>query len=294
MTTSACTVLITGTSNGFGRLTTLALARRGHTVVATMRDTAGRNRGVDELRRTAEAERLKIHIIELDVASDASVTEGVDAALAKVGHLDVVINNAGIGIAGLAETITPAQLARLLDINVVGIQRVNRAVLPSMRARRGGLIVHVSSGLGRLAMPLVGVYAASKWAVEALAETYRYELKPAGIDVSIVQPGTFPTNFGAAMDIGADQSIAQSYGPLANGLALFGENLKRMLAVPNPPDPQEVADAIVALVETPPGKRPARVQVDRFQGQGTAALNDAHANVQRGLLGAMGMDALAD
>jgi NAD(P)-dependent dehydrogenase (short-subunit alcohol dehydrogenase family) len=289
------TVLITGTSNGFGRLTTLTLARHGHTVVATMRDIAGKNRpAADELRRTAEAGNLKIHVIELDVASDASVTQGVDAALAKVGHLDVVINNAGIGIAGLAETTTPAQLSRLLDVNVVGVQRVNRAVLPSMRARRGGLIVHVSSGLGRLAMPLLGVYAASKWALEAIAETYRYELKPAGIDVSIVQPGTFQTNFAQAMDIGADQQLAANYGPLANGLAMFGENLQRMMSVPNPPDPQEVADAILALIDTPPGTRPARVQVDRFQGQGTAALNEAHANVQRGLLGAMGMSGLAD
>lgn len=289
------TVLLTGTSNGFGRLTALTLARRGHTVVATLRDTATRNRAaVDELRRHADNDKLALHVIDLDVTSDTSVAEGVAAAIARVGHLDAVINNAGVGLAGLAETTTTAQLAALFDVNVLGVQRVNRAVLPHLRARRSGLLVHLSSGLGRLVMPFVGPYAASKWAIEALAETYRYELKPAGIDVAIVQPGAFPTNFGAAMQIGEDQARAEGYGPLANGVAAFGENLKQMFAQPDAPDPQEVADAIVDLVEMPAGKRPARVVVDRFRGQGPTMLNDAHATVQRTMLTNMGMAALAD
>jgi NAD(P)-dependent dehydrogenase (short-subunit alcohol dehydrogenase family) len=289
------TILITGTNSGFGRLTTLALARRGHTVFATMREPAGKNRAAaDELRRLAEAEQRQIHILELDVTSDDSVARAVDAALAKAGHLDVAINNAGYGTGGLAETFAPDQLARLFDTNVVGVQRVNRAVLPAMRARRAGLLVHLSSGLGRVLFPFVGPYAASKWAVEALAEVYRYELKPTGVESTIVQPGAFPTNFGPAMQSGADPARGTGYGPLADGLAKFGENLAKMFAMPNAPDPQEVADAIVDLVESPAGKRPARVVVDRFNGQGAVALNEAHAQVQRGLLGGMGMPFLAD
>jgi NAD(P)-dependent dehydrogenase (short-subunit alcohol dehydrogenase family) len=288
-------VLVTGSNSGFGKLTVLALARRHHTVFATMREPAGKNRAAaDDFRRIAEADKLAIHVLDLDVTSDASVTAAIDAALDKAGHLDAVINNAGYGMGGLSETYTPAQFARILDTNVVGPQRVNRAVLPSMRDRHAGLIVHLSSGLGRILLPFVGPYAATKWAIEALAETYRYELKPTGVEVSIVQPGAFPTNFGAAMELGADQIRAKGYGPLEHGLQKFGESLQQMFAVPDAPNPQEVADAIVDLVETPAGKRPPRIVVDRFNGRGAEGLNQAHAEVQRGLLGGMGMGMLAD
>lgn len=286
------TILLTGTSTGFGRLTSLSLARRGHTVFASMRDIGGKNRAVaDELRRIAEAERIALHVVELDVTSDESVERAVADVLAA-GRLDAVINNAGYGTGGLNETITPAQLLAVLDTNVVGVQRVNRAVLPSMRANRAGLLVHLSSGLGRVLLPFVGVYAATKWAVEALAETYRYELAPTGVESVIVQPGAFPTSFAGGMQIGADQARAAGYGPLEHGFQQFGESLAKMFSVPNPPDPQEVADAIVDLVEAPAGRRPARVVVDRLSGQGPTALNEAHAAVQRAVLEGMGMGAL--
>jgi NAD(P)-dependent dehydrogenase (short-subunit alcohol dehydrogenase family) len=289
------TILVTGSSNGFGKLTTLTLARRGHTLFATMRDPAGKNRAAaDEFRRIAEAEQLAIHVIALDVTDDASVESGITAALAKAGRLDVVINNAAYGMAGLNETVTPAQFLAELDTNVIGIQRVNRAVLPSMRDAKAGLVIHLSSGLGRVLFPFVGVYAATKWAVEALAETYRYELKPTGVESTIVQPGAFPTNFAAGMQTGADQARAAGYGPLEHGLAGFGKQLETMFSAPDAPNPQEVADAIVKLVEAPAGTRPARVVVDRFQGDGARALNEAHANVQRAVLAGMGMPFLAD
>jgi NAD(P)-dependent dehydrogenase (short-subunit alcohol dehydrogenase family) len=285
------TILVTGTSSGFGHLTSLALARRGHTVFATMRDIAGKNREpADQLRRAAESEQLALHVLELDVTDEASIARAVAAA----GPLDVVINNAGFGLAGLNETVTPAQFLSALDTNVVGMQRVNRAVLPAMRARKSGFLIHLSSGLGRVLIPFTGLYAATKFAVEALAETYRYELKPIGIDVSIVQPGAFPTAFGSVMQAGADQSLAAGYGPLEHGLEKFGEGLQQMFAMPGAPDPKEVTDAIIALVEAPAGTRPARVVVDRFQGQGAVALNAAHTEVQRNVLTGMGMPFLAD
>ena len=288
-------ILVTGTNSGFGRLTSLTLARRGHTVFATMRNIAGKNRdAADELRRIAESEQLPLGILELDVTDDASVARAIEAALAAAGHLDVVINNAGYGLAGLNETFSPAQFLAVLDTNVVGMQRVNRAVLPSMRARKAGLVIHVSSGLGRVLIPFTGLYAASKFAVEALAETYRMELKPTGVEVSIVQPGAFPTAFGIVMQPGVDQGRAAGYGPLAHGLEKFGEGLKQMFSIPDAPNPQEVADAILALVEAPAGQRPARVVVDRFQGQGAVTLNAAHAEVQRGVLTGFGMPFLSD
>lgn len=292
---STSTILVTGASSGFGKLTSLSLARRGHRVFATMRDPGGKNRAAaDELRRLAETEGKALHVLDLDVTSEASVEAAVATALAQAGRLDAVVNNAGQGLGGICETVTPAQLLAVLDTNVVGIQRVNRAVLPSMRANRAGLLVHVSSELGRILFPFIGLYAATKFAVEALAESYRYELKPTGVESTIVQPGAFPTEFGANMPVGADQARAAGYGPLENGLQQFGETLQQMFAVPNPPDPQEVADAIVDLIEAPAGKRPPRVVVDRFNAQAATMLNDAHASVQRLLLGGMGMGTLAD
>ena len=286
------TILLTGTSSGFGHLASLTLARRGHTVFASMRGVTGKNReAADELRRIAETERLALRVVELDVTSDESVERGVAEVLAA-GRLDAVVNNAGYGLGGLNETVTPAQLLAILDTNVVGMQRVNRAVLPSMRANRAGLLIHLSSGLGRVLFPFVGLYAATKWAVEALAETYRYELRPTGVESVIVQPGAFPTEFSGGMQIGADQARAPGYGPLENGLQQFGESLAKMFVGPDAPQPQEVADAIVDLVETPAGRRPSRVVVDRLTGQGPTALNEAHANVQRAVLEGMGMGAL--
>lgn len=282
-------ILVTGTSSGFGTLTSLALARRGHTVIATMRDVDGRNRAAAS-SLLAAAEGLALRVVELDVTRDDSVTAGVAAA----GPLDVVVNNAGHGMAGLVETVTPEQLLAVIDTNVIGIQRVNRAVLPAMRAARRGLVVHVSSGLGRVLYPFVGAYAATKWAVEALAEVLRAELKPTGVESTIVQPGAFPTQFAAVMGLGADQARASGYGPLAGGLAGFQDSLATMFAAPDYPSPQEVADAIVALVELPLGTRPPRVVVDRLTGAGVESLNAAHADVQRSAFAAIGMPVLAD
>ena len=283
-------VLITGTSTGFGNLTARALAKRGHRVFATMRDPEGKNR--------THASRLRaekgIEVLELDVTSEESVEAAVAAALRSAGHLDAVVNNAGLATIGLAETITPAQLLRLFDTNVVGVQRVDRAALPSMRARRSGLLVHVSSGLGRMVIPIVGLYGSTKFALEALSDTYRYDLKACGIDVSVVQPGAYPTELGSTDPDGADQGRAAGYGPLAGALAAFHARAASMKTSPTAADPQEVADAIVKLVELPAGERPARISVDAANGPFVPRLNDAHAQVQRELLHAMGMGALAD
>ncbi len=283
-------ILITGTSTGFGNLSALALARRGHRVFATMRDPDGKNRERAAALRAAK----NVEVLALDVTSEASVDAAVAAALRSAGHLDAVINNAVQATVGLNETITPAQLLRLLDTNVVGIQRVNRAVLPAMRERRSGLIVHVSSSLGRILMPLTGLYAASKFAVEALAETYRYDLKGCGVEVTIVQPGAYPTELGSGDPYGADQARAKGYGPMAGALDGFVAWAQSMKTDPNAPNPQQVADALVALVESPAGQRPARVVVDATNGPAVPRLNEAHAEVQRQLLQTMGMGALAD
>jgi NADP-dependent 3-hydroxy acid dehydrogenase YdfG len=283
-------VLITGSSTGFGNLTALALASRGHRVLATMRDPDGKNREHAARLRAAPG----VEVLALDVTSEPSVDAAVAAALKSAGHLDAVVNNAGLATIGLAETITPAQLLRLFDTNVVGVQRVNRAVLPAMRARRSGLLVHVSSGLGRIVIPIVGLYGSTKFALEALSDEYRYDLKGCGVEVTVVQPGAYPTELGSVEPDGADQERAKGYGPLASALEGFHQRNQAMKASPNGANPQEVADAIVRLIETPAGQRPARVAVDASKSPLVPRLNEAHAQVQRELLQMMGMGALAD
>jgi NADP-dependent 3-hydroxy acid dehydrogenase YdfG len=290
MVPAMANILITGTSSGFGQLTTHTLLNKGHTVIATLRDVAGKNKDT-----AAELRKLdRVKVIELDVTSDKSVDAGVTAAIKEVGHLDVVINNAGYAVGGLVETITAAQMLAEYDTNVVGVHRVNRAVLPHLRERRTGLVIHISSGLGRRPLPLLGVYSSTKWAIECYAEVLRYELKATGVDSIIVQPGAFPTAFNAKSVAGADQARAAGYGPLAHGLEMMGARMQQMFSVPNPPDPQEVADAIAALIEMPAGKRPPRTVVDRMNGDPCRKLNDANAEVMRAVLNAMGMGAMAD
>jgi NADP-dependent 3-hydroxy acid dehydrogenase YdfG len=283
-------VLITGTSTGFGNLTVLALASRGHRVFATMRDPEGKNREHAARLRAAKG----VEVLALDVTSEPSVAAAVAAAQGSAGHLDAVVNNAGLATIGLAETITPAQLLRLFDTNVIGVQRVNRAVLPAMRARKSGLLVHVSSGLGRIVIPIVGLYGSTKFALEALSDAYRYELKGCGVDVAVVQPGAFPTELGSVDPDGADQERARDYGPMADALESFHKHAAAMKTNPDAPNPQQVADAIVRLIETPAGQRPARVAVDATNSPLVPRLNEAHAQVQRELLQAMGMGALSD
>src|SRR6202171_1283602 len=164
-------VLITGSSTGFGRLFAETLARKGHTVFATMRDLGGRNaKNASEIRTLAEKDSLPIHVLDLDVTNDASVGRAVDAAVAKVGRIDVAINNAGYYLSGLEEAVTTEQAQRLMDTNFIGSVRVNRAVLPHMRRQRSGVLMHISSGAGRVVIPSGGFYCASKFALEALAE----------------------------------------------------------------------------------------------------------------------------
>ncbi len=194
------TILITGASSGFGRLTAEKLARSGHTVFAGFRSFAGPKKQVaDELKSQ------KIEVLELDVTRDKSVNVAVSHLLEKSnGELDVVINNAGIASAGVSETFTPEQARELFEVNVFGVQRVLRATLPTLRARRSGLAINVGSILGRVTLPFFGIYGASKQALEAISDSYRYELSQLGVDVVLVQPSAYPTNMYASAQQPAD------------------------------------------------------------------------------------------
>lgn len=278
-------ILITGANGGFGKLTALSLLKKGYSVVGTMRDIDGRNKPAAEELRAAGA-----HVVEIDVTNDESVNQGIANALALVGELDVVVNNAGVGVLGLQENFTPEDWQKLFDVNVFGVQRVNRAVLPSMRSRGSGLLIHVTSLLGRITMPFYGPYNASKWALEALAENYRVELSGFGVDVSIVEPGGFATEFFGNLMKPSDTGRDSSYGELAQGPGQLATNFGEALASNTAQNPQNVADAIVELIETPVGQRQFRTTVDKMgMSDPVKGYNEQHEQITTGIYNAFGM-----
>ena len=256
------TVLITGASTGFGRDTAERLARRGHQVFATMRDISGRNaRHRDALERLASDERLRLRVLELDVTSEASVEGAVDEALREAGHLDVVINNAGYAGLGVTEGYTAEQYEQMFDVNVFGIVRVNRAVIPSMRKQRSGLLIHISSGAGRVSVPAMAAYCASKFAVEAIADAYRYELGQFGIDSIIVEPGIYRTPIFDRIATPADTERVASYGDSAGYADRVLGVFTAAISAPGAPGSEEVAEALVRLIEMEGSERPFRTIV---------------------------------
>jgi len=215
-------ILITGASGGFGKLTVLTLLEKGHHVAASMRDINGKNENVAEELRNAGAK-----VIEIDVTNDSSVTNGVKTTISELDGLDVLINNAGVGVLGMQEFFTTGDFQKVFDINVFGVQRMNREVIPYFRKKQDGLIVYTSSLLGRIALPFYGTYQASKWALEALAENYRVELSGFGIEKAAVL-----------------------------------HNFENVLKNNPQQDPQKVADAFASLIEKPKGDKPFRTTVD--------------------------------
>jgi NAD(P)-dependent dehydrogenase (short-subunit alcohol dehydrogenase family) len=287
------TVLITGTATGMGFVIAKTLAAQGHTVFATMRDVDGRNAGpAAALRDQTASAPGKLTVLELDVTSDESVERAFAQALEQ-GPIDVVINNAALGSLYQLEAFTPAQFQQVFDVNVFGMQRVNRAVLPHMRERGRGLIMQISSTGGRLVFPFNGPYIGSKFALEALLETYRYELAGSGVDVVIVEPGGFATDYCKKALVPEDQATLQAYGPgYEVSKAFWSVALDDWKAYGGGPDLQLVGDAVAKIIATPAGQRPLRVVVDTmFAGQ-VEAINACTTEQQAQVLGIMQMSEL--
>jgi len=279
-------ILITGTSTGFGRDTAETLARAGHKVFASMRDPQSKNRAhADELRNQ------NIEVIELDVTNSQSVDRAVASVIAKTGRIDVLINNAGVAAAGVSEAFTPEQLTALFDVNVIGLHRVTRAVLPHLRRHNDGLVVNIGSVLGRVTLPFFGVYGASKFAVEALTDTYRYEVSQLGIDVVLVQPSAYPTQMYASASQPEDPARAAEYGDVGKIPAAMFETFNTMFSGPGAPDPHDIAEIIAKLITTPKGERPARTVVGASFGADT--VNDATEPVQAATVQSLGLGHLA-
>ena len=282
----AQTILVTGSSSGFGRLTVETLARQGYAVFAGMRAVAGKNApAAEELRALAQREQLALHSIEIDITDDASVEQAIASLVGITGRLDVVVNNAGIAYNGPLEAFALEQVQQQFDTNVFGVLRVNRAALPHMRRQGSGLLLQIGSIAGRLALPFQGPYAATKFALEALTESYRYELAPFGIDAAIIEPGTYPTPITAKHQIAADTERAALYQAAMDAFMtqLFAENRSA-----TPPNPQEVADAVARVIAQPAGERPLHTVVAPVaQRQAPQAINDAVTQATRSFFEAL-------
>ncbi len=262
-------IVITGASSGFGALTARALAKAGHTVYAGMRATSGRNaKAVADAAAFARYNDVDLRSVQLDVASDTSVEDGIASIIAEAGRLDVIMHNAGHMSFGPAEAFTPEQFAELFDINVLSTQRVNRAALPHMRKQGKGLVVWVSSSSTRGGTPpYLSPYFAAKAAMDSLAVSYAAELTRWGIETSIIVPGAFTkgTNHFAHSGSPADTVRAAEYneGPYKG----VPEQALQGLATLEPADADagSVAVAIVDVIGMPFGTRPFRVHVDPSQ-----------------------------
>lgn len=238
-------VLVTGCSSGFGKLTALAFARHGHTVFATMRDAAA----AGPMEAMAAEEGLDVRVLTLDVDDDASVRAAVAAAEeAAGGALDVVVNNAGTELRGPIEACRDEEIRAQFETNVFGVIRVVRAALPAMRAARRGVIVNVSSIAGLVARPYAGVYSATKHALEAISETLHHELRPFGIRVAVVEPGQFETN------LLANATEAEGFGadsPYRAASDAFDVAVRRLVPDGKPAPAEVVADTIVSVAFEP-------------------------------------------
>ncbi|MES2740138.1 MAG: SDR family NAD(P)-dependent oxidoreductase [Pseudomonadota bacterium] len=262
----AYVILISGASSGFGRLSAEALAKAGHTVYASMRETEGKNKDkVADMARFAAEHDVHLRALELDVGSETSVNAAVRQVIANHGRIDVVMHNAGHMVNGPSEAFTPEQLAELYDTNVLSTQRLNRAVLPHMRAARSGLVLwNSSSSVAGGTPPWLGPYFAAKAAMDALAIVYARELALWGIETAIVVPGAFTkgTNHFANAGTPADKQRAAEYdnGPYAG----YADKISAAFdaIVPADADPAAVARAVVDIVDLPAGQRPFRTVVD--------------------------------
>lgn len=285
-------IVITGASSGFGALSARAMAKAGHIVYASMRDTTGRNASqVEAAAKFAKENNADLRTIELDVALQSSADTAIEKIVSENKRLDVVIHNAGHMVFGPAEAFTPEQLAELYDINVLSTQRVNRAALPQLRKQGNGLVVWVSSSSSAGGTPpYLAPYFAAKAGMDAMAVIYARELTRWGIETSIIVPGAFTggTNHFAHAGSPADKARAAEYdsGPYKG----FADDIMKGFASIVPPDADvsAVADAIVRVVDTPFGKRPFRVHVDPTQ-DGAEVVNMVLDRVRAELLRRIGL-----
>jgi NAD(P)-dependent dehydrogenase (short-subunit alcohol dehydrogenase family) len=277
-------IFITGTSTGFGKLTTITLSKAGYTVIAGMRDIAGKNAGpAQELSALPH-----VDVVEIDVTVDDSVKNAFAGVLAKYGRVDVLINNAAVMGFGLLEAYSIDQIKHMFEVNFYGVIRTYQEVLPAMRRAQKGLIINITSGASGHTMPFMVPYLASKFGVEAITEGLQDELADYNIENVTIQPGIYPTEMTNGSKAGVHSNrpeITEAYGEAAtakfNGLggAMFGKMAQYNM------NPQTIADGILKLVNMQEGTRPLRLPLDAIAEGTDQEFIDARAAIKAKWLG---------
>lgn len=253
--------LITGCSTGFGRLLAQRLIEQGENVIVTARNP-------DDIADIGVGTEEQVVRAPLDVTNDLQVDEAVAAGLEKFGSIDTLVNNAGYGYFATQEEATIDEIRKMFEVNVFGLVRVSKAVIPHMRRAKSGLIVNVSSMAGRMATPRGGFYQASKWGVEAISEVQYLELSTFGVRVAVIEPGAYETDFGprSAKKAAEDDDPASPYAELR---PTWSSNAQSRL-FPHRQNPEEVVDAILAAMRSdvpfqriPVGQDAVRVIAER-------------------------------
>jgi len=276
-------ILITGCSSGFGRLGAEHYARLGAKVFATMRNLPRPEAA--ELEALAKAEKLDITVLEIDITKDDQVASGVEAALkATGGKVDVLINNAGMSIAGPIEAQDMEATQLIFDTNVFGAQRMAKAVLPSMRANKSGYIFNVTSQLGRVIIPGFGQYSPTKFALEAMSEQMAYEVASHGIDVTIIQPGGYPTKIWSNQNKPSGELKARLSEDIISAYPQFTAGMGKREASSSTSDPMDIPHAIAGAIATPKAKRPLRIALHPVA-RPQEAINKVSAQMQIAMLG---------
>ena len=280
---SGVSILITGCSSGFGRLGAEHYARLGAKVFATMRNLPRPE--ATELEVLAKSDSLDITVLEIDVTKDEQVTAGVEAAIkAAGGKLDVLINNAGMSIAGPIEAQDMEATSLIFDTNVFGPQRMAKAVLPSMRANGNGHIFNVTSQLGRVIIPGFGQYSPTKFALEAMSEQMAYEVAPHGIEVTIIQPGGYPTKIWFNQNAPSAALKARLSEDIISAYPQFTEGMGKREAGGGKSDPMDIPRAIAEAIALPKGSRPLRIALHPVA-RPQEAINKVSAQMQLAVLG---------
>lgn len=282
-------ILITGCSSGFGRLAAEHFATLGAKVFATMRNVPRPE--AEELRQFASDQKVDLTVLEIDVTKPRQIKKGVAKALAASGgSLDVLVNNAGIAYGGTVELQDEQATKNIFETNVFGPHRMAQAVLPGMRSQGKGLIIQVSSQLGRVIIPGFSQYSPTKFALEAMSEQMAYEVAPQGIEVTIVQPGGYPTKIWdnsrqLTDDLlkRADDDLEAVYADYLAGLENRGGGST---------DPMDIPRAMAKTIAMPAGDRPLRLPVHPGA-KPQQGINQVSAQTQQALLQNIGMGAIA-
>lgn len=295
MTQNRQVVLVTGAGSGIGRAIALSLARAGHQVYASMRDIRGTD-GVRAaaLRELSAQEAIPLETLQLDVICEPDCQAAVNQILAREGHLDAVVNNAGMLMQGITEAFSVEQVAHIMDTNALSWLRVSRAALPVMRRQGHGVLMYVSSTTARLHEPFLGPYIASKAAGDALAEVIGMEVRPFGIESVILVPGAFTsgTEHFAHAQHPEYFEIERQYGAVTERIAGLGVRLKALDAANGgSSDVAVVGRAACEVLAMPRGQRPSRMTIDG-QNKGTEEIDAVCHRRQGAFLSLMGLEDL--